>query len=508
MTSQPAAGGRAGPPPGEGAAAGAGMAAGAGTAAAAGRGAEGTAADADRGAGGGTGADADRGADEGTAADADGGAGGGRGADAGRAADALAAACADLRPAGPADAVAGVLPSWVAAPASVAEAAATMRVAAGLDLAVVPRGSGSRLSWGLPPRSCDLVIETGRLDRVLEHAAGDWIASVQAGVSLDQLADVLGEAGQQLSLDVPAPAGAGGGTVGGVLATGMAGPRRMRYGTPRDLLTGITVIRADGRVARAGGKVVKNVAGYDLGKLYAGSFGTLGLIAEATFRLHPVPAASGYVTLECGTAAEAAAAVAAAVESPLAAAAVEIDRLAPGAPVRVAVLVEGSPAGVPQRVTGMRELLGDDAVVADDVPGWWGHGAAAASDSTLIRIAFWSSALRAVLDVLDSAALAAALEPSVGGSPGAGVLYAAVDSLAEPAAVAAFVAALRAEIGRVRAAGFPPARGSVVVLNAPPLVRGAVDMWGPVPGAALMRAVKDQFDPGHRMAPGRFAGGI
>jgi glycolate oxidase FAD binding subunit len=472
VTSQPAAGGWAGPPPGEGGAADAGMGAGAWTA-----------------------ADAGKAADAGTAA-------------AGRAADALAAACADLRPAGPADAVAGVLPSWVAAPASVAEAAATMRAAAGLDLAVVPRGSGSRLSWGLPPRSCDLVIETGRLDRVLEHAAGDWIASVQAGVGLDRLAGVLGEAGQQLSLDVPAPAGAGAGTVGGVLATGMAGPRRMRYGTPRDLLTGITVIRADGQVARAGGKVVKNVAGYDLGKLYAGSFGTLGLIAEATFRLHPVPAASGYVTLECGTAAEAAAAVAAAVESPLAAAAVEIDRPAPGAPVRVAVLVEGSPAGVPERVTGMRELLGDAAAVASDVPGWWGHGAAAASDSTLIRIAFWSSALGAVLDVLDSAARAAALEPSVGGSPGAGVLYAAVDSLAEPAAVAAFVAALRAEIGRVPAAGFPPARGSVVVLNAPPLVRGAVDVWGPVPGAALMRAVKDQFDPGHRMAPGRFVGGI
>jgi glycolate oxidase FAD binding subunit len=88
------------------------------------------------------------------------------------------------------------------------------------------------------------------------------------------------------------------------------------------------------------------------------------------------------------------------------------------------------------------------------------------------------------------------------------VLYAAVDSLAEPAAVAAFAEALRAAVGGVPAAGLPPARGSVVVLTAPPKVRGAVDMWGPVPGAALMRSVKDQFDPGHRMAPGRFAGGI
>jgi glycolate oxidase FAD binding subunit len=432
----------------------------------------------------------------------------GAGAASAQAAAALAAACADLRQAGPADAVAGVQPSWVAAPASVAEAAAVMRAAAESGLAVVPRGSGSRLSWGLPPRSCDLVIDTGRLDRVIEHAAGDWIASVQAGVTIEQLAGVLGEAGQQLTIDVPAPAGGDAGTVGGVLATGVAGPRRLRYGTPRDLVIGVTVVRADGRVARAGGKVVKNVAGYDLSKLFAGSFGTLGLIAEATFRLHPVPAATGYVTLECGTTADAARAVAAAVESDLQASAVEIDRPAPGAPVRVAVLLEGNPAGVPERMKQLRELLGGAAVAATEAPDWWGHGAAAASDGTLIRIGFWSGALHAVLDALDSAAAAAGLAPPAGGSPGAGVLYAAVDSLAEPAAVAAFAEALRAAVGGVPAAGLPPARGSVVVLTAPPKVRGAVDMWGPVPGAALMRSVKDQFDPGHRMAPGRFAGGI
>jgi glycolate oxidase FAD binding subunit len=401
-----------------------------------------------------------------------------------------------------------VLPSWVASPATVAEAAATMRAAAGLGLAVVPRGSGSRLSWGLPPRRCDLVIETGRLDRVLEHAAGDWIARLQAGVRMERLAEVFGRAGQQLSLDVPVPAGGDAGTVGGVLATGMAGPRRLRYGTPRDLVIGITVVRADGRVARSGGKVVKNVAGYDLGKLFAGSFGTLGLIAEATFRLHPVPAAAAYVTLECDTAVAAADAVAAAVESPLQPSAVEIDRPGPGAPIGVGVLLEGNPAGVPARVSALRDLLGRGAAAAEEPPGWWGHGAAAASDSTLIRIAFWSGALRDVLEGLDAVAAAAGVEPAVGGSPGAGVLYAAVDSLAQPKAVARFVAMLRADVGRAPAAGFPPARGSVVVLNAPPLVRAAVDVWGPVPGAALMRAVKDQFDPGHRMAPGRFAGGI
>ena len=189
----------------------------------------------------------------------------------------LAAACGQVSAASSGDAVAGVQPSYVAWPASVAEASAVMTAASGLGLAVLPRGTGTRLAWGAPPRRCDLVVDTSRLDQVLEHEAGDLVTRVQAGVRIDELARVLGRAGQQLSLDLPeAPGGAGRGTVGGVLATGVAGPRRLRYGTPRDLGIGITVVLADGTVAHSGGKVVKNVAGYDIGKLFAGSYGTLG----------------------------------------------------------------------------------------------------------------------------------------------------------------------------------------------------------------------------------------
>lgn len=418
----------------------------------------------------------------------------------------LAEACSQVREAGPDDAVAGIVPQYVASPADVAEASAVMQAAAAAGLAVVPRGTGSRLGWGSPPARCDLVIDMRQMNRVLEHASGDLVVQVQAGARLDQLAEVLAAAGQRLALDPPR-----GGTAGGVLASAAAGPLRLRYGTGRDLLIGVTMIRADGTVARSGGKVVKNVAGYDLGKLFAGSQGTLGLIAEATFRLHPAPGAASYLTLDCADAAAADAAVAIAVDSPLAPSAAEIDREARGAPFGVGILLEGDPDGLAERSARMSDLLsgkgsgtGSGPVgVSATQPPWWGLGAAAAADGTVIRIAFWAGELASVLGSIDAAAGATGLDPVVGGSAAAGVIYAAVGEAAAPVPVAEFVTALRAAVGSAQ-----PPRGSVVVLQAPAQVRAAVDLWGPVPALGLMRAVKDQFDPDHRMAPGRFAGGI
>jgi glycolate oxidase FAD binding subunit len=435
-------------------------------------------------------------------------------------AGALALACRAVTPAAPRDAVAGVMPSWVAYPASVEEASAVLRAAADHDLAVVPRGGGTKLGWGDPPRRCDVVIDTLRMNRVLEHAAGDLVARVQAGVTVAELAGVLGGAGQQLALDVPyaAEGGRNGSpTIGGVLATGIAGPRRLRYGTPRDLVIGVTVIRADGTIARSGGKVVKNVAGYDLGKLFAGSYGTLGLIAEAVFRLHPLAAAAAFVTDDVYGAAAVAQAVAAAAASELAPSAVEIDRPSRGGPVRVGVLLEGDPGGVEERAGQMRGTLGAGSVASRSEPAWWGTGPGgtghngAGQGGTLIRIAFWAAALREVLENIDAAAGAAGLDPAVAGSAASGVLHASVRPDAPPGAVAAFLAGLREALGResgVAPGEGPPARGSAVVLHAPDDVRELVDLWGPVPGLDLMRAVKDQFDPGHLMSPGRFAGGI
>jgi glycolate dehydrogenase FAD-binding subunit len=442
----------------------------------------------------------------------------------------LTAACPAAREAAEGDTVGGVKPRYAASPASAEEASAVMTAAAGHGLAVVARGGGSKLDWGGRPRRCDLVVDTVLLDKVLEHAAGDLVATVQAGVRMDRLAEVLAKAGQQLALD-PAPAMRGGvtaghwaaappdhATVGGALATASAGPRRLRYGTPRDLVIGVTVVRPDGVVARSGGKVVKNVAGYDLGKLFAGSYGTLGLIVAATFRLHPLPAAVAYVTWECDDAAAAREAVARAAGSELAPSAVEVERIARRHPYQVAVLLEGDLSGVTERAAQLRQVLGKGAASSSSAPKWWGWPAAAGGPAgTLVRFAFWPGALPRILAVIDTAASAAGLNPPVGGSAAAGVIYTAFEAELDTAAVASFVRAVRdalahgegdARPAELAAADGPPVLASAVVVHAPAAVRELVDPWGPVPSLELMRAVKEQFDPGYLMAPGRFAGGL
>jgi glycolate oxidase FAD binding subunit len=405
---------------------------------------------------------------------------------------ALTAACDDVRERGA---------GFTASPESTQQAAAVMRVAAEHGLTVLPSGGRSRLGWGTQSRP-DLLVDMTRMSGVLEHAAGDLVARVQAGTRMGDVAAELGCAGQEIALDVPAEA-----TVGGVVASGLAGPRRLRYGTPRDLLIGITIVRADGTVAKSGGKVVKNVAGYDLGKLFAGSAGTLGLITEATFRLHPLPAARAYVTAEYTAVTVACDAIAAAANSPLVASAVEVSRVSPEAPVRVAVLLEGSAAGVEARAARMAALLGA-ASVADNPPDWWPAPLVAGPDQTLVRVSCWVSGLGPVLGAIEAAAAGAGVRPSVEGSAGAGVLYlrlgpgasVAGASGAEDAGKARFVTRLRAAVAGPRCA--------VTVLTATPAVRAELaacgGMAGPVPGLALMQSVKDRFDPRHLLAPGQF----
>jgi glycolate oxidase FAD binding subunit len=390
------------------------------------------------------------------------------------------------------DAIDGRPSRYVATPASTEETAELLRVAARHGLHVITRGSGTKQRWGNSPGQVDLVVETTAIAGVVEHAAGDLITVVRAGTTMSDLQAALAVANQQLALDTPIPSA----TVGGTVATDTSGPRRLLYGTMRDLLIGITFVRADGVVARAGGKVVKNVAGYDFGKLLTGSYGTLGIITEVALRLHPVPATQRMVTMQDDDADAAARAARRVLGSQVVPAAVEVDQPVDG-PVTVAVLLEGIEAGVGARTAATRALLGAGSTVVE-TPGWFGKYPFGIDDVGL-KITTTLVGVGPVLMTVRDAGRKHGVPVAVRGSAG-GVLYASMPSDTRSEVVASVLGEIR-----TIAAAYD---GTVVVLTAPAETRRGLDVWGPVGGLDLMRRLKDQLDPDHRLSPGRFVGGI
>ncbi|MDD1467887.1 FAD-binding oxidoreductase, partial [Dolichospermum sp. ST_sed5] len=185
-------------------------------------------------------------------------------------------------------------PSCIVYPHSQGELAALIAGANQNKWRVLVQGSGSKINWGGLAKNIDIVVSTERINQLIEHAVGDLTVTVEAGMKFAHLQDILAKSGQTLALDPAAPESA---TIGGIVATADTGSLRQRYGGVRDQLLGITFIRADGQIAKAGGRVVKNVAGYDLMKLFTGAYGTLGIISQVTFRVYPIPESSGTVIL-------------------------------------------------------------------------------------------------------------------------------------------------------------------------------------------------------------------
>jgi glycolate oxidase FAD binding subunit len=404
----------------------------------------------------------------------------------------LRAACGDVAEATTDDTVDGVPARWVARPGSTEEVSAVLRAAVRLGLRVVARGTGTRLAWGLPPTDLDLIVDTSRMNTVLAHVAGDLVVTVQAGLRMVELQDALAPHRQRLALDSgDPPGGPMGGTVGGTIATAASGPLRYRYGSVRDLLIGITVVLADGTVTRSGGTVVKNVAGYDLGKLYTGSLGTLGVITEAVFRLHPLPEANRWITVLAADAERAAATIAAIRASQHDPVALEVDRGAPGHQMTVAVAIEGVTGGIGARADAVADLLGAavgaPATVTEQPPDWWGRPPHPPQ----------GPAVTVTCEPTGLADLLATAPGALRGSAGAGVLTASLDDGDR----------LGAELAQLRRIATLHG-GGAVLRCAPPHRKADLDVWGPVPALALMRRLKDQFDPEHRLAPGRFVGGI
>jgi glycolate oxidase FAD binding subunit len=392
------------------------------------------------------------------------------------------------------DAVEGVEPDFVVEPGSVQEISDVMKLAASEGLAVAPRGSGTKTHIGDPPRRLDLIVSTARMNEVLEHTPGDQIVRLEAGVKLEDLQEHVSGSDQMLAIDPPES----GATIGGIVAANSSGPRRYRYGTIRDLIIGITVVLQDGTVAKAGGKVVKNVAGYDLSKLFTGSLGTLGIIANANFRLHPRPEAARTVAVEVAGPQQAQAAAQAIVHSQIEATAVELHYGEDEKQLKV--LLESIPGGIDAKTETAFFLLkqfGEIRTLSDEEADHPGHLTTA---EVVLKIGAPPVDLAAVLEsVLGAAERKGLAHPRITGHAGTGVSLVGFSGENE-AGAAGFVEEMR-EIWVRRG-------GSVTLQRAPLTLKQRVSTWdngGDYLG--LIRRVKEKFDPRGGMNPGRFLGG-
>ncbi|HJZ45819.1 MAG TPA: FAD-binding oxidoreductase [Roseiflexaceae bacterium] len=428
------------------------------------------------------------------------------------------AACAEY-------AIQGVVPGCVVAPGSLEELSAVMQVAYERRAAVTPWGGGTQQNIGAPPARLDLVVRTERLNRVLIHEPDDLTISVEAGITLGALRALAARHGQMLPLDPPLPGRA---TIGGLLATASEGPRRLGYGTLRELTIGIGVVEASGRISRGGGMVVKNVSGFDMMKLYIGSLGTLAIIASANFKLLPIPRAAA--TLLC-TFDEPSAAFAA-IEAlhltqltPTAAEYLNVTALARALatentertekgreraaasssvasyPSALALRAEGLPQAVERHFTEMSTLAARNGAAerrrldgAEDMTLWeriadLPQTAELAADEALLKLTALPIEVERTVAQIELLAARASAAVTIDARALNGVIYARLRPIDAEA-----LSALLAELP-----------GTQWVATTLP----GVPRWGaPPPGLDLMRRIKDEFDPQGMLNQGRYVEGI
>lgn len=426
---------------------------------------------------------------------------------AGTLAEALGArAGGHVRAAGDGDVVVGVRPSVVVEPTTEEEVAAVLAFADAERLKVLVRGGGTQSGLGHPPIGGDILLSTRGLDRLVEHEPGDMTATAEAGMTLADFQAALGRAGQWLALDPALPPAT---TIGGIVATAVSGPRRLRYGGVRDQIIGVRIARADGTLAKGGGKVVKNVAGFDLPKLLTGSLGTLGVIVSATFRLYPQALSSRTVIIqrvETGPLCDFAVQLNATTLVP---SAIDIVGGTGDGACALAVRFEGSRAAAEEQAEQVRALAaplgGVDSMLADaDEADYWREAAAGpalsgASEATIrLKVSLLPATIRPWLATLRDRAARLAVSGAWRAHAGHGLA---------DLRLTGELAALRAIVADLRAAAVAHG-GSLVVTDAPPAILAVVDPWGASPALAIMRRVKEQFDPHGTLNPGRFVGGI
>ncbi|MGI8506751.1 MAG: FAD-binding oxidoreductase [Solirubrobacteraceae bacterium] len=373
-------------------------------------------------------------------------------------------------------------------PRTFEDAAAALAEASSQGQTVRITGAKTKLGWGRPTEPADVELSSTGLQRIVEHNAGDLTATLEAGVPLADAQRTFAAAGQMLALDPPL-GDEPGATIGGVVATGDCGPLRHRYGEPRDLVVGATVALSDGTIARSGGKVIKNVAGYDLAKLFAGSFGTLGMILSVSVRLHARRTQSTTALGACEDPDALGAAAVALSSAPLELEALDIAwRSGRGGLLARCAGPEHTRRG--RRAGRLLEDLGLHRVqVTDDDQQLWERQRAGqrSSERAVLRVASGPTSLPAVLRASDSC------QGTLVGRAALGSSYVELD----PDLVA-----------RLREA-LPPA-AAATLLDAPAPAREQPDPWGALerPALELMRSVKTRFDPSRTCNPGLFVDGI
>ena len=418
-------------------------------------------------------------------------------------------------------AVDGVLPSLVALPENEEQVGDVLRLADEHDATVFPRGGGSHVSLGATPERVDVVLSVERLRRQLAYEPGDMTATVQAGMPLEELQSVLGAQGQFVALDPPTTAAT---TIGGVIATNASGPRRLLYGTARDVVLGISVATADGIRTKAGGRVVKNVTGYDLTKLYIGSLGTLGVVLELTFKVHPLPPGEETIGIACAGHADVLPVLNALLRLPLRLNSLELLNAA-----ALSALQAGRCAAMPASpYLFLARLEGDTAVtagqkerIADTLRGLPLSAPAGMLDwlpeeqqslwASLATQAFTADTVGAKvgLRITDLAAFCADIEALAADPPwllhahaGNGIVSVQIPTANDnEEKLLAQIQALDGCVARLN--------GHRVIERAPVAVKRRCEVWGPVgDNFAVMQALKASYDPRRRLNPGRFIGGL
>jgi glycolate oxidase FAD binding subunit len=386
------------------------------------------------------------------------------------------------------------MPQRLAEPTDAAGVAAALQSAVAQNLAVTIRGGGTKsTTQGAAAPSAEMLLSTTRLTAAIDHVAGDLVATAPAGATLDAVNDVLRRERQWLPLDPPRSSRA---TIGGIVATNDSGPRRHRFGTPRDLIIGIEIALVNGRTARAGGRVVKNVAGYDLSKLLCGSLGSLAVVTSATFKLSPVPPHSQTLVATVADVRQLGEVALAVAGVPVAPTAIELQ----SPPHRLLIRFETTELAARRQTELVHAICVERGATCTVVSGqteadaWRAHeGRIFSTEGTILKLAVLPTDVADMLERIKALAAERRVEHETIGRAALGIVF--LRLAGDISAQGALVTELRLEAtGR---------RGSAVLLSAPAALLREVGRWGPAGDAnPLMRAVKQQFDPHNTLNPG------